>query len=135
MFCAVHPLRESGGWLSIHTIVDRGPVLGCLYFGPIEKGMRERFGHDARIARLTSLRTPGRVIGHELHWARAIVAKEGGLMIEGIELRARGLKSSPVKTKQTWWCMFEVERAYAAMLKMNVQSATGFHVNDDDRDD
>ena len=135
MFCTVYRLRESGGWLSIHTIVDRGPVLGCLYFGPIEKAMRQRFGRDARIARLTSLRMPGRVIGQELHWARAIVAKDGGLMIEGIELRTRGLKSSPEKTKQTWWCMFEVERAYAAMLKMNVQSLTGFHVNDDDRYD
>jgi len=38
----------------VHTIVNRGPVLGCLYIGPIEKGMRERFGRDARIARLTS---------------------------------------------------------------------------------
>jgi hypothetical protein len=28
--------------------------------------------------------------------------------------------------------MFEAECAYAAML--NVQSVTGFHVNDDDRD-
>lgn len=40
-------------------------------------------------------------------------------MIEGVDLRTRGLKSSPVKTKQTWWCMFEVERAYATTLKMS----------------
>jgi hypothetical protein len=47
----------------------------------------------------------------EPHWARAIVTMEGRLVIERIEPRSRGLKSSAVKTRQVGWCMFEVERA------------------------
>lgn len=118
--------------MSINSIIQRGAVPGDLYFGPVAKNMRERFGRNAYIAHLT-MRAPGITV-HDLHWAKALTAKEGGLMIEGTELRTKGSKSSPIKTRQTWWCMFDRERAYEAMLKMDVRSATGFHPNDDDMD-
>ena len=131
MFCIVYPLRDSGSWNSVHAIIERGPLQGCLYFGPVEKGLRERFGRRAQIARLRALSDPTRAIAHDLHWARTLVVRDGGVLITGTELHPRGLKSSPVKVAQSWWCMFDVERAYTAMLKMNVRSATGFHPNDD----
>lgn len=131
MFCIVYPLRESGNWNSVHAILDRGPLQGCLYFGPVDKKLRERFGRNAQVARLRALSDQERPIGRDLHWARTLVVRDGGVLISGTELHPRGLKSSPDKVAQTWWCMFDVERAYTAMLKMNVRSATGFHPNDD----
>lgn len=131
MFCIVYALRESGKWNSVQAILDRGPLQGCFYFGPVDKKLRERFGRNAQVARLRALSDQERPNGRDLHWARTLVVRDGGVLISGTELYTRGLKSSPAKVAQTWWCMLDVERAYTAMLRMNVQSATGFHPNDD----
>ncbi|WGT65011.1 hypothetical protein [Variovorax paradoxus] len=67
-----------------------------------------------------------------LQYARVLTIKDGGVLIDGQEISFRGVKSKPVRTRQTWWCVVHAEEAYAALDRMNPACSTGFHVNDDD---
>ncbi|HEY0200891.1 MAG TPA: hypothetical protein VGC24_04290 [Burkholderiaceae bacterium] len=134
MFCHVFNLRESGAWNSRRAIVEQMPRIGLLRFARVPKNLRERWGRNAYVASILSQKD-GKSIGLDLHWAQIKIIKEGGVMIEGTEMHSRGLKSSPERVLQTWWCAVDFEDAVAAMSRIDVRSSTGFHVNDDDRDD
>lgn len=67
-----------------------------------------------------------------LQFARLGDAREGGVFVFGKEFFHRGVKSKPEDRPQLWWCMFDLERALAALARMDARSSSGFHVNDDD---
>lgn len=83
-------------------------------------------------ARLLNPRTPDSDLLPVLQYARVLAIKDGGLMVDGVEISFRGVKSNPVHTRQTWWCVVHQTEGYAALERMNAPCSTGFHVNDDD---
>lgn len=86
-------------------------------------------------ARLLAIKGPERDILLPLQYARVLTIKEGGVMICGYEITARGAKSKSIKTIQTWWCVTEMEPGYAALERHAPRSCTGFEVNDDELTD
>ncbi|MNY64435.1 hypothetical protein D3C86_2015510 [compost metagenome] len=58
--------------------------------------------------------------------------KDGGIMVDGQEISFRGVKSKPVHSRQTWWCVVHQEEGYAALARMDARSSSGFHANDDE---
>ncbi len=133
MFCHVFCLRASGSWNSRRQILEQMPRIGWLDFRRVPKDKRERWGRNAYIAKILS-QVDRESMGKELHWARIVTIKDGGVMIEGTELYPRGLKSSPERVLQTWWCAVDFEDAVVAMSRINAKSPTGFHPNDDEVD-
>jgi len=83
-------------------------------------------------ARLLSIRDLGKDVLPVLQYARVLVIKEGGVMIDGTELHFRSAKGKPISIRQTWWCITEMEPGLEALHRMNARSSTGFHANDDD---
>ena len=79
----------------MHAILDRGPLQGCVYSGPVDKKLRERFGRNAQVARLRASTDQERPVGRDPLWAQTLVVKDEGVLISGNELHPRALKSSP----------------------------------------
>ncbi len=84
------------------------------------------------VAKLLDPRRLEHSLTHDLHWARVVQIKEGGIMVEGKELLFKGAKSSAIECLQTWWCIVDHETGYAALERMRAPGVTtGFHPNDD----
>lgn len=133
VICFVFRLRSFGNWLGNSQVVDSQPVAGILDFRRVAKDQRERFGDHAMIARLLSLHTQKEGCLPTLHRARVVQIKEGGVMIEGFEFQIKGVKSAPIETRQTWWCVVNQEAGFAALQRMRAPGyKAGFHPDDDD---
>ncbi|QGW82917.1 hypothetical protein [Variovorax paradoxus] len=102
----------------------------------LRKANREHWGNSLQ-ARLLAIKNLETDVLPVLQYARVLTIKEGGVMVDGFEISARGAKSKPIKTRQTWWCVgvAELEIGYAALERMNPKCSTGFSVNDDDEED
>ena len=97
------------------------------------KANREHYGNTMQ-ARLLSIKDPQKDLLPVLQYARVLTIKEGGVLIDGVEISARGAKSKPIQTRQTWWCVTEHEVGFAALERMSPRCSTGFDVNDDEEE-
>ncbi|MEJ8821423.1 hypothetical protein WKW80_05145 [Variovorax humicola] len=52
---------------------------------------------------------------HDLHWARVVQIKGGGVMMKGTELLFKGSKSAAIQCVQTWWCIVDPRAGLAAL--------------------
>ena len=133
MLCRVVALRSHGSWKSRTQVAGQAGVPGVL---DLRKANREHWGNTLQ-ARLLAIKNLETDVLPVLQYARVMTIKEGGVMVDGFEISARGAKSKPIKTRQTWWCISvaELESGYAALERMNPRSSTGFHVNDNGDDE
>lgn len=83
-------------------------------------------------ARLVSPKDSSKDLLPVLQYARVLTVKEGGIAVCGQEVTFRAVKSKPVHTRQTWWCVVHQDEGYAALERMDARSSTGFNANDDD---
>lgn len=120
--------RRHGNWRSRGDIGGEAGARGWLDF---RKANPAHYGRTWD-ARLLSLKDREKDCLEPLHYARILAIKDGGLLIHGMEISFRGVKSKPTHTQQTWWCVVHQSEGYAALERMNPKSTTGFHVNDDD---
>ena len=121
-------LRAGGAWRSRAQVLAPPHFSGELIYGPADPAL---WGptKQARLVR------PGRTdidLLRPLQKAKILEARDGGQFIKGTEYFHRGVKSKPEGRRQLWWCMFDLERALAALARMDPRSSSGFHVNDDD---
>jgi len=132
VFCVVYLLRFRGTWLGRSQVVEANPFRGILDFRRVAPEARHRFGAQAMVARLLDPRRLEHSLTHDLHWAKVVQIKEGGVMIEGTELLFKGAKSAAIRCVQTWWCIVDREEGFAALDRMRAPGVTtGFHPNDD----
>jgi len=131
VLCNVVLLRWHGNWKSRMQVAGQAGVPGVLDF---RKANREHWGNTMQ-ARLVGIKDLNKDLLPVLQYARVLTIKEGGVMVDGFEISARGAKSKPIKTRQTWWCVVEQEIGYAALERMDARSSTGFHVNDNEEDE
>jgi len=130
MLCHVVLLRWHGNWMSRARVTDQAGVPGVLDF---RKANREHYGNTMQ-ARLLAIKNLEKDLLPVLQYARVLTIKEGGVMIDGFEISARGAKSKPIQTRQTWWCVTELEMGFAALERMSPRCSTGFDVNDDEEE-
>ena len=130
MLCNVVLLRWHGNWMSRERVTCQGGMPGVLDF---RKANREHYGNTMQ-ARLLSIKDPQKDLLPVLQYARVLTIKEGGVLIDGVEISARGVKSKPIQTRQTWWCVTEHEVGFAALDRMSPRCSTGFDVNDDEEE-
>lgn len=128
MICNVVLLRSHGSWRSRNQVSGEPGCRGWLDF---RKANAAHYGRSWQ-ARLLNPRNPEADLLPVLQYARVLAIKDGGLLVDGVEISFRGVKSKPVHTRQTWWCVVHAEEAYAALERMNPACSTGFHVNDDE---
>lgn len=131
MFCHVIQLRKGGNWLPRSQVAGAAGARGWLDF---RKANPAYYGLTWD-ARLLSMKDPEKDCLEPLHYARILAIKEGGIMLTGVEITFRAVKSKPTHTQQTWWCVVHEEEGYAALDRHNPKSSSGFDVNDDDMPD
>ncbi|SEF31312.1 hypothetical protein ABL840_09290 [Variovorax sp. NFACC27] len=131
MFCHVIQLRKGGNWLPRSQVAGSAGARGWLDF---RKANPAYYGLTWD-ARLLSLKTLDKDCLEPLHYARILAIKDGGIMLTGMEITFRAVKSKPTHTQQTWWCVVHEEEGYAALERHNPKSSSGFDVNDDDMTD
>ncbi|WP_159053703.1 hypothetical protein [Variovorax sp. PMC12] len=124
-------LRRHGHWRSRSQLEGETGARGWLDF---RKANPAYYGRTWD-ARLLSLKDPEKDCLEPLHYARILAIKDGGIMLTGVEITFRAVKSKPTHTQQTWWCVVHHEEAYAALARHNPRSSSGFDVNDDDMTD
>lgn len=124
-------LRRHGSWLSRSQVAGQPGVLGWLDFRRADPA---HYGQSWD-ARLLNVKDREKDWLEPLHYARILAIKDGGIMLTGVEITFRALKSKPNRTQQTWWCVIHHEEAYAALDRHNPKSSTGFDVNDNDMPD
>lgn len=121
-------LRQGTFWRSRIAVLGPPHHVGELIYCKADK---ERWGPSYQ-ARLIDPNRPGLDLIPPLQYAEILEAREGGQFIRGIEYHFRAVKSKAEKKKQVWWCMFDLERALAALTRMDARSSTGFDPNDDE---
>lgn len=131
MIANVVLLRWRGNWRSRSQIGGETGARGWLEF---RKANPAYYGRTWD-ARLLSVTDRDKDCIEPLHHARILAIKDGGIMLTGIEISFRGVKSKPVHTPQTWWCVVHHEEGYSALDRHNPRSSTGFVVNDDEFQD
>lgn len=131
MFCHVVQLRKHGGWLARYQVEGLAGAPGWLDF---RKANPAYYGLTWD-ARLLSMKDPEKDCLEPLHYARILAIKDGGIMLTGMEITFRAVKSKPTHTPQTWWCVVHQDEGYAALARHNPRSSTGFDVNDNDMPD
>lgn len=131
MLCHVVQLRKNGNWLPRSRVAGQPGFVGYLDYRRADPAYWGRT-MQARLLNIKSLEAD---VLLPLQYARILAIKEGGIMIAGYEITARGAKSKSIKTIQTWWCVVEMEAGYAAMERHAPRSSSGFDVNDDDMAD
>ena len=99
----------------------------------LRKANREHWGNTLQ-ARLLAIKNLETDVLPVLQYARVLTIKEGGVLIDGVEISTRGVKSKPIQTRQTWWCVTEHEVGFAALERMNARSSSGFDVNDNEEE-
>ena len=121
-------LRSGGSWMSKKHVLEERPWSGVLDF---RKAKLEHYGHSMQ-ARLLSMKDMEKDILPPLQYARVVIIKDGGVLIEDMEIHFRASKSKAKSRKQTWWCVTEEEVGLAALQRMNPRCTTGFDANLDD---
>jgi len=132
VLCNVVLLRWHGNWMSRARVTGQAGIPGVL---DLRKANREHWGNTMQ-ARLLAIKNLEEDLLPVLQYARVLTIKEGGVMIDGVEISARGAKSKPIQTRQTWWCVNvnELEIGFAALERMSPRCSTGFDVNDDEEE-
>ncbi len=99
MLCTVYKIRENGA----RTNKVGHPVIGDLVLFKWEDGTN-------RLYRLRAeLHAPdGRSVLPVLDFAQVVKITERGIVINGLEMIAKGRKGPIDRQKQTWWCKFAV---------------------------
>lgn len=128
MICNVVLLRSHGNWRSRAQGEWR---TGWPRLADFRRANPEHYGPSWQ-ARLLSPRKLDTDLLPVLQYARILTIKDGGVLIHGTEISFRGVKSKPIHTQQTWWCVVHQAEGYAALERMNPKCTTGFSVNDDD---
>ena len=85
-------LRYRGNWKSRSELAGKAGAAGVLDF---RKANPDYWGRTMQ-ARLLAIKGPERDILPVLQYARVLTIKEGGVMIDGFEISARGAKSKPI---------------------------------------
>ena len=114
--------------MSRTQVLEERPWSGVLDF---RKAKVEHYGNSMQ-ARLLSLKGMDKDLLPPLQYARVVIIKDGGVLIEGMEIHFRASKSKPEAKKQTWWCITEDDIGFAALERMNPRCTTGFNANLDD---
>ena len=95
MLCNVILLRWHGNWMSRERVTSQGGMPGVLDF---RKANRAHYGNTMQ-ARLLSIKDPQKDLLPVLQYARVLTIKEGGVLIDGVEISTRGVKSKPIQTQ------------------------------------
>lgn len=96
MLCTVYYLRRLGSRLQPNDAFYGVGRTGVVVFDKTKSHME----HGAWLYDLETNAEIGR-----LHRARIVKVRDGGVLIAGVELHFRGLKSKGEERQQTWWCV------------------------------
>ncbi len=103
MLCAVYKIRENGA----RTTKVGHPVIGDLVLSKWDDGTNRLYRLRAELHD-----SDGRSVLPVLDFAQVVKITERGIVINGLEMIAKGRKGPIDRQKQTWWCKFAVTCAW-----------------------